>query len=102
MNHEWHQGGYTVSTDPQRLDLKTIHGFLTKAYWSPGIPMEIVKRSIDNAIPFGIYQGDRLVGFGRVITDRATFGYIADVFVLEEHRGHGLSKWLVECMLAHP
>jgi GNAT superfamily N-acetyltransferase len=102
MNHEWHQGGYTVSTDPQRLDMKTIHGFLTKAYWALGIPMEILKRSIDNSIPFGIYQGERLVGFGRVITDRATFGYIGDVFVLEEHRGHGLSKWLVECMLAHP
>src|SRR5262245_52310532 len=102
MTHEWHQDGYTISTDPQRLDLKAIHGFLTKAYWSPGIPMEIVKRSIDHSIPFGIYHSDRLVGFGRVITDRATFGYVGDVFVLEEHRGHGLSKWLVECIVSHP
>src|SRR4029077_14922994 len=60
MTQEWHQDGYTVSTDPQRLDLKTIHGFLTQAYWSPGIPMETVKRSIDNSVPFGIYQSDRL------------------------------------------
>ena len=102
MTYEWHHGGYTVSTDPARLDLKAIHGFLSKAYWAIGIPMETVKRSIEHSVPFGIYHGGRLIGFGRVITDRATFGYIGDVFVLDEHRGQGLSKWLVECMLAHP
>jgi GNAT superfamily N-acetyltransferase len=101
MTYEWHQGEYTVSTDPQRLDLETIHGFLSKAYWAVGIPMELVKRSIDHSVPFGIYHQGRLIGFGRVITDRATFGYVGDVFVLQEHRGQGLSKWLVECMLAH-
>lgn len=102
MTYEWHHGDYTVSTDPERLDLAAIHGFLSRAYWALGIPMETVKRSIANSVPFGIYHGGRLVGFGRVITDRATFGYIGDVFVLDEHRGQGLSKWLVECMLAHP
>lgn len=79
-----------------------IHGFLTTSYWAEGIPREVVVRSIANAIPFGVHHGDAQVGFARVITDRATFAYLADVFVLESHRGRGLAKWLMECVHAHP
>jgi GNAT superfamily N-acetyltransferase len=102
MPEEWQRGEFTISTDPARLDLAAIHGFLTTSYWAAGIDPETVRRSIEHSLPFGVYEGDRLVGFGRVITDYATFGYVADVFVLPEYRGRGLSVWLVECMLEHP
>jgi GNAT superfamily N-acetyltransferase len=95
--------GYEISTDHDRLDLDAIHGFLVTAYWSRGVPREVVERSIAHSLPFGLYGPDgRLAGFARVITDRATFAYIGDVFVLEPHRGRGLGAWLVEAMLAHP
>jgi GNAT superfamily N-acetyltransferase len=99
---EWRRGDYTISTDPARLDLAAVHDFLTHSYWAEAIPIEIVARSIENSLPFGIYQGERQVGFARVVTDRATFAYIGDVFVLEEFRGRGLSKWLMETMIGHP
>jgi GNAT superfamily N-acetyltransferase len=100
---EWIRGHYRVSTDPRRLDLDVIHGFLSqRSYWAEGIPREVVERSIRNSLPFGVYDDDALVGFARVVTDHATYAYLADVFVLESHRGHGLSKWLLECVLAHP
>ena len=102
MTHEWHHDGFTVSTDPARLDLDVIHGFLTRSYWAAGISRETVVRSIAHAIPFGVHDGAAQVGFARVISDQATFAYLADVFVLESHRGRGLSKWLVECVHAHP
>jgi GNAT superfamily N-acetyltransferase len=102
VHHEWQRDGYTISTDPGRLDLAAIHGFLTTAYWSPGIPLETVRRAIEDSVCFGILRGDEQAGFGRVVTDRATFGYLCDVFVLESHRGRGLSKWLMECIDAHP
>lgn len=95
--------GYEVSTDPARLDVDVIHGFLREAYWSPGVPREIVERSIAHSLAFGLYAaGGAQVGFARVVSDRATFAYLADVFVLESHRGRGLAVWLVECVLAHP
>jgi len=93
---------YTISTDPDRLDLDLIHGYLSHSYWAEGIPRELVARSIKNALAFGIYHGAEQVGFARVITDRATFGYLADVFVLESHRGRGLSRWLMEVIMDHP
>jgi GNAT superfamily N-acetyltransferase len=93
---------YTISSDPARLDLSVVHGYLTRSYWAAGIPEEVVRRSIEGSLCFGVYHGAAQVGFARVITDRATFGYLADVFVLEPHRGRGLSKWLVEVILAHP
>jgi GNAT superfamily N-acetyltransferase len=102
MHPNWQRERYTISTDPRRLDLDLIHGFLTTSYWAEGIPREVVARSIANAIPFGVYDGDAQVGFARVITDRATFGYLGDVFVIASHRGRGLSKWLMECVHAHP
>jgi GNAT superfamily N-acetyltransferase len=102
MPHEWSRDGYTVVEDPARLDVPAIHAYLTRSYWAEGIPIEIVRRSLQYSVNFSILHGDALAGFGRVITDRATFGYVGDVFVLEPHRGKGLSKWLMECMLAHP
>ena len=102
MHPTWHRHGCTISTDPVRLDLHVIHGFLTRCYWAEGIPRDVVERSITNSICFGVYDGEAQVGFARVITDRATFGYLGDVFVLEAHRGRGLSKWLIECVHAHP
>ncbi|MEO5689779.1 MAG: GNAT family N-acetyltransferase [Burkholderiaceae bacterium] len=93
---------YDISTDPSRLQLDSIHAFLTRSYWSPGIPKDVVARGIANSMCFGLYQGEAQVGFARVITDKATFAYLADVYVLEAHRGQGLSKRLVEQILAHP
>ena len=101
---EWRQGEYTISDERSRLDLDLIHGFLSgESYWARGRSRERVERSIENSLPFGLYGADgRQVGFARVVTDRATFAWLADVFVLPEERGRGLSKWLVECVLAHP
>ena len=103
MPHEWRRPPYTISTDRSRLDLDVIHDFLAnEAYWSPGVDREVVARSLENALCFGIYHGAEQVGLARVISDFATFAYIADVFVRPSHRGQGLGKWLVETMLAHP
>jgi len=97
-------GEFEISTDPARIDLAFVHGFLASSYWAKGVPMEIMQRAIRHSICFGIYlyQRPQQVGFARVVTDRATFAYLADVFVVESHRGKGLSKWLMECIKAHP
>ena len=92
----------TIDTDKQRLDFDVIHGFLSKSYWSPNIARETVRRAIENSLCFGVYLGDQQVGFARVITDSATFAYLADVFVLEEYRGRGLSKRLMDAIVSHP
>ena len=94
--------GYLFSNDPGRLQVPVIHGFLTRCYWAKGIPEETVRRSIAHSLCFGVYQGAAQVGFARVITDRATFAYLADVFVLEAHRGRGLAAELVRFILADP
>ncbi|AUD06705.1 GNAT family N-acetyltransferase [Spirosoma pollinicola] len=94
---------YTISDDKSKLNLEVIHRFLSQeAYWCKNIPVEIVQRSIENSLCFGVYQGDEQVGFARVITDSATFGYLADVFILPEHRGKGLSKQLMTHIMAYP
>lgn len=102
MSLTFRQGDYTISTDPSQLDLDVIHGYLQQSYWSPGIPREIVARAIEHSLCFGVYQGTTQIGFARVVTDQATFAYLADVFILEAHRKQGLSKWLVAVILAHP
>jgi GNAT superfamily N-acetyltransferase len=102
MTFERSQGEFTVSTDPRRVNLDLVHGFLTSCYWAAGIPWDVVRRSIENSLCFGIYGGGKQLGFARVITDYATFAYVADVFVLESHRGQGLSKFLMECIMQHP
>jgi GNAT superfamily N-acetyltransferase len=91
-----------ISTDPRRFDLDLIHSFLTNSYWAEGIPRDIVQKSIENSLCFGLYDQGKQVGFARVITDRATFAYLADVFIVESHRGQGLSKRLMEAIVAHP
>ena len=100
---EWRRGEYTISTDNQRLNLAIIHDFISnQSYWGRGRRIQTVRRSLDHSLNFGIFKEDRQVGFARVVTDFATFGWIADVFILEEHRGQGLAKWLMESILSHP
>ena len=100
---ERRRGEFLLSTDPERLDLDLIHGFLANSYWAKDIPREIVARSIEHSLCFGIYDGTGAqIGFARVISDFATFAYIGDVFILESHRGRGLSKWLMECIVQFP
>ena len=95
--------GYEISTDPTRLDIDTIHHFLAhEAYWSPGIPRATVERAIANSLCFGAYHHGAQIGFARIVTDRATFALLADVFVLGSHRGKGLSKALMEAVKARP
>lgn len=102
MSHEWQRGDYSISTDPARLQVDVIHGFLTESYWAAGIPRDVVERSMHHSLCYGVYHGDDQVGFGRVVTDYATFAYVADVFILERHRSHGLGKWLARCMVETP
>ena len=99
---EWKRDGFTVSTEKDRLDRGVIHEFLRDSYWAKGIPPALVDRSIENSLCFGLYDGETLVGFARVITDNATFAYLSDVFVLESHRGRGLATWFMEVVMAHP
>ncbi|HKV78427.1 MAG TPA: GNAT family N-acetyltransferase [Candidatus Sulfotelmatobacter sp.] len=99
---ESRRGEFVISTDRARLDLDVIHRFLTNCYWAKGIPREVVERSIEHSLCFGIYDGSgEQVGFARVISDFATVAYLGDVFVLESHRGRGLSKWMMGCILQH-
>jgi GNAT superfamily N-acetyltransferase len=100
--YEAHHDGYTVTTDVARFDVEAIHAFLATSYWSAGIPIDTVRRAIAGSLAFGLLHGDRQVGFARLITDRATFAYLADVYVLDAYRGRGLGKWLVGTALAHP
>ena len=94
---------FLISTDRSKLDTDSIHEFLsTKAYWCLNIPKETVRKSIENSLCFGLYDGEIQVGFARVISDFATIAYLGDVYVLEEYRGHGLSKWLMETVMSHP
>jgi GNAT superfamily N-acetyltransferase len=97
------ENGYIFSDDVQKIDQISVHHYLsTQSYWAEGIPLETVQKSIDNSLCFGIYKDTRQIGFARWITDKATFAYLADVYVLEEHRGLGLSKKLMSLMLFHP
>jgi GNAT superfamily N-acetyltransferase len=91
-----------ISTDPSRFDLDVIHGYLSRSYWAEGIPRETVARSIAGSLGFAAFLSRRQVGFARVITDRATFAYLADVFVLEEFRGRGIASRIMEAIVAHP
>jgi len=95
--------GYKISTDQDLLDLDVIYNYLSnESYWSKGITKEKVQRSIENSMCFGVYKDGKQVGLARVVTDKAIFAYLCDVFILDEYRGHGLSKWLLQTILAHP
>jgi GNAT superfamily N-acetyltransferase len=108
MNEDRQRGDYVISTDTSCLDIEFIHRWLShESYWATGRSLDVVRRSIENSLSFGVYQkgGEvpmRQIGFGRVVTDYATFAWIADVFVLPEHRGKGLGRWLMEIMVSHP
>ena len=91
-----------IDTDPSRLDLGLVHAFLSRSHWAQGIPAATLQRAIDNSIPFGLYKDGRQIGFARVVTDHATFAYLADVFVVEAERGKGYGKRLLSAVLAHP
>lgn len=99
---DWHKNGYVISTDKSRLHVDAIHSSLSQCYWSLGVPLHIIEKAIAGSICFGIYFDEQQVGFSRVITDHATFGYLADVYVVEEHKGKGLSKWMLSCVFSHP
>jgi len=100
---EYRLGEFLISTDRERLSLDVVHGFLTNCYWAKGVPREVVTRSVEHSLCFGVYDGGGAqVGFARVVSDFATVAYLGDVFVLESHRGRGLSKWLMECVVQHP
>ncbi len=93
---------YEIDTDRARLDFRVLHGFLASSHWARGIPLAVLERAVAHSLPFGLYKGKQQIGFARVVTDHATFAYLADVFVLPAHRGRGLGKWLVQSILAHP
>jgi GNAT superfamily N-acetyltransferase len=102
MAMHWSRGEYTISTDQRQLDLVAIHAFLAASYWSPGIPLETVRKATSNSLAFGLFHGGQQVGFARVVTDCATFAYLADVYVLPGHRGKSLAKWLMSAIVEHP
>lgn len=95
---------YEISTEPARLDIDAMHAYLTRSYWSPGIPRETVERAARHSLCFGVYEraDGKQVGLARVVTDYATFAYLCDVYVLEAHRGHGLGKRLIDAVMSHP
>ncbi len=100
---EWKRDGYIVTTDRAEIDVDVVHTFLSdESYWARGIPREVVVRAIAGSLCFSVFCGDAQIGFARVISDHATVGYLSDVFIVPLHRGEGLSKWLVECILSHP
>jgi GNAT superfamily N-acetyltransferase len=98
----WTRVPFHISDQAADQDLDTVHAFLAASYWARGIPRATVERSIRHSLPFGLFRGSRQIGFARAVTDRATFAYLADVFVTEDERGHGLGAWLVETVLTHP
>lgn len=99
---EYQRGNFVISDDNARLDLETICGFLARSYWANNRPREIIEKALQHSLNFGIYDGTRQVGFARLVTDRATFAYLCDVFIDEEYRSQALGKWLMESVLAHP
>lgn len=98
-----YKGEFCISTEKIKLDGDSIHEFLsTKAYWCLNIPKETVQNSIQNALCFGVYKNEKQIGFARVISDYSTIAYLGDVYILEDYRGHGLSKWLMETVMNYP
>ncbi|MDN5201670.1 GNAT family N-acetyltransferase [Fulvivirgaceae bacterium BMA10] len=102
MTKTFIKGNYTLSTDKTKLDLDAIHHYLTRSYWSTGIPKEVIAGAIEGSLCFGLYHEQEQVGFARVITDTSTFAYLADVYILKPHRGQGLSRWMMEVIMNYP
>lgn len=99
---QYTKGQYWITTDPQKLDVDAIHAYLARSFWAEGIPKATVAKAVANSLCFGLFDGSAQVGLARVVTDRATYAYLCDVYVLETHRGRGLGKWLIETVMAHP
>jgi hypothetical protein len=99
---EWQRGDFVISDETARVDVDVVWNYLKRSYWAEGIPRAVVERAIANSLNFGLFRGGDQIGFARVITDYATFAYVADVFVLEAFRGQKLAIWLMECVAAHP
>lgn len=99
---ETHKEEYTISTDPARLDIAAIADMLRRAYWAQGRTHEMIARYVQHSLVFGVYHGGRQIGLARVVSDYTTFAWLCDVFIHEDHRGHGLGKWLMETIHAHP
>ena len=97
----WSKAEYTVTDRNEIMDVTMVHGFLTTSYWAKGIDKSTIERALANSLCLGVFHNGKQIGFGRAITDRSTFAYLADVFILEEYRGRGLGKWLVDCFLEH-
>lgn len=95
-------GPYCVTTDPARIDFEVVHGFLSRSYWAEGIPRETMAKAIANSLCFSLLKAGVQIGFARAVTDRSTFAYLADVFILEEHRGSGLGTWFMSVVFSHP
>lgn len=103
MSHvEYQKESYRITTDPNQIDVDAVHAYLTASYWAKGIPRETVAKSIRQSLSFGLFEGARQIGLARIISDRATFAYLCDVYVLEDYRGRGLARWLMESVVAHP
>ena len=103
MVREWRRGAYLLSTDKARLDPEMVHGYLTTSYWASGIPAEMVRRSVENSLAFGVFEGDEQVAFARVVTDYATFAYLRTSSSWSHpHRGRGLGKWMMETVFSYP
>jgi len=102
MNYLVTMDEFTISTDKNKIDLDYVQKFLSQSYWSPGTPMQVVKKAMEGSLCFGVYENNKQVGYARVITDTATFAYLADVFIDENYRGRGLGKWLVKMIVKHP
>lgn len=99
---DYHRGEFVVTTDRAQLSEELIYEFLAQSYWAEGIPRKTVARSLRNSLCFGLLEGKRQIGFARVVTDYATFAYLADVFIVAGYRGRGLGKFLMECVVKHP
>ena len=97
----WSKAEFSVSDRIESMDVTMVHGFLTTSYWARGIDKSTVERALANSLCLGVFHNGKQIGFGRAVTDRSTFAYLADVFILEEYRGRGLGKWLVDCFLEH-
>lgn len=98
----WQWGELTVTDDRRTLDVDLIHELLRTSYWAEGVPREVVSRSLEHSLCLGMYRGSEQIGFGRAVTDRATFAYLSDVFIVSAWRGRDLGSWLVQCFLEHP
>src|SRR5262245_50923776 len=102
MRFEIQHGEFTLSTDPSRLDFEAIHSFLSETYWGKNRSREVLRTALSNSFCFGVYKGSEQIGFSRVITDYATFGYLADVYILEGYRRRGLGRWMINSIISHP